>query len=118
MLYVYTQVREHFLPPLLDAILGDYYRNVPQAREPEVLSTVTAIVDKLEVREGEEGGGGGGGRDGESARGGGREAERERESEREPEEMLFIFFLCCSSSPKLLRTSLQLWRHYSNARLK
>ena len=44
------QVREHFLPPLLDAILGDYYRNVPQAREPEVLSTVTAIVDKLEVR--------------------------------------------------------------------
>ena len=47
---VYVQVREHFLPPLLDAILGDYYRNVPQAREPEVLSTVTAIVDKLEVR--------------------------------------------------------------------
>lgn len=45
------QVREHFLPPLLDAILGDYYRNVPQAREPEVLSTVTAIVDKLEVKE-------------------------------------------------------------------
>ena len=43
-------MREHFLPPLLDAILGDYYRNVPQAREPEVLSTVTAIVDKLEVR--------------------------------------------------------------------
>ena len=47
---MYIQVREHFLPPLLDAILGDYYRNVPQAREPEVLSTVTAIVDKLEVR--------------------------------------------------------------------
>lgn len=41
-------VREHFLPPLLDAILGDYRRNVPGAREPEVLSTVTAIVDKLE----------------------------------------------------------------------
>ena len=47
---MHLQVREHFLPPLLDAILGDYYRNVPQAREPEVLSTVTAIVDKLEVR--------------------------------------------------------------------
>ena len=44
------QVREHFLPPLLDAILGDYRRNVPQAREPEVLSTVTAIVEKMEVR--------------------------------------------------------------------
>lgn len=41
-------IREHFLPPLLDAILVDYQRNVPQAREPEVLSTVTAIVDKLE----------------------------------------------------------------------
>ena len=49
MLCTLLQVREHFLPPLLDAILGDYYRNVPQAREPEVLSTVTAIVDKLEV---------------------------------------------------------------------
>ncbi len=44
------QVREHFLPPLLDAILVDYRRNVPEAREPEVLSTVMAIVDKLEVR--------------------------------------------------------------------
>ena len=42
-------VREHFLPPLLDAILGDYRRNVPGAREPEVLSTVTAIVERLEV---------------------------------------------------------------------
>ena len=43
------QVREHFLPPLLDAILIDYKRNVPQAREPEVLSTVSVIVEKLEV---------------------------------------------------------------------
>ena len=42
-------MREHFLPPLLDAILGDYRRNVPEAREPEVLSTVSTIVDKLEV---------------------------------------------------------------------
>ena len=49
-LSVSFQVREHFLPPLLDAILGDYRRNVPQAREPEVLSTVTAIVEKMEVR--------------------------------------------------------------------
>ncbi len=47
---VSLQVREHFLPPLLEAILVDYSQNVPQAREPEVLSTVTAIVDKLEVR--------------------------------------------------------------------
>ena len=44
-------------------ILGDYRRNVPGAREPEVLSTDTAIIDKLEVggggwREGLEVGGG------------------------------------------------------------
>lgn len=54
-MYLYSivlQVREHFLPPLLDAILGDYRRNVPEAREPEVLSTVSAIVDKLEVSHG------------------------------------------------------------------
>ncbi|CAI8039377.1 Exportin-1 [Geodia barretti] len=45
-----VMVREHFLPPLLDAILGDYRRNVPEAREPEVLSTVSTIVDKLEAQ--------------------------------------------------------------------
>jgi exportin-1 len=45
-----TMVRDHFLPPLLLAILADYRGNVPQAREPEVLSTVTAIIDVLEVR--------------------------------------------------------------------
>ena len=42
-------VKEHFLPPLLHTILTDYHCNVPQAREPEVLSCVTTIVDKLEV---------------------------------------------------------------------
>lgn len=41
------QIKEHFLPPLLDAILLDYKRNVPSAREPEVLSTVTSIIDKV-----------------------------------------------------------------------
>jgi len=45
-----TMVKEHFLPPLLHTILTDYHCNVPQAREPEVLSCVTTIVDKLEVR--------------------------------------------------------------------
>ena len=44
-----TMVKEHFLPPLLHTILADYNCNVPQAREPEVLSCVTTIVDKLEV---------------------------------------------------------------------
>ena len=42
-------VKDHFLPPLLHAILADYRNNVPKAREPEVLSTVTTIIDKLEV---------------------------------------------------------------------
>ena len=44
-----AMIKDHFLPPLLHAILTDYRTNVPQAREPEVLSTVTAIIDKLEV---------------------------------------------------------------------
>ena len=43
----WPQVKEHFLPPLLDAILLDYKRNVSLAREPEVLSTVTSIIDKV-----------------------------------------------------------------------
>ena len=43
------QVCESFIPPLLDAVLGDYQRNVPVAREPEVLSTMTTVVNKLEV---------------------------------------------------------------------
>lgn len=42
------QVLENFIPPLLDAVLLDYQRTpVPSAREPEVLSTITAIVNKL-----------------------------------------------------------------------
>lgn len=45
-----TLVKEHFLPPLLHTILADYCCNVPQAREPEVLATVTVIIEKLEVR--------------------------------------------------------------------
>ena len=38
------------MPPLLDAVLLDYQRNFPTAREPEVLSTMATIVNKLEVR--------------------------------------------------------------------
>jgi exportin-1 len=42
-------VLENFIPPLLDAVLLDYQRcTVPSAREPEVLSTMTSIVGKLE----------------------------------------------------------------------
>ena len=43
-------VSENFVPPLLEAVLLDYQRNVPEAREPEVLSTMATIVNKLEVR--------------------------------------------------------------------
>lgn len=41
-------VAENFIPPLLDAVLLDYQRNVPAAREPEVLSTMASIVNRLE----------------------------------------------------------------------
>ncbi|RXN29803.1 exportin-1 isoform X2 [Labeo rohita] len=46
LLYL-LQVGENFVPPLLDAVLIDYQRNVPAAREPEVLSTMATIVNKL-----------------------------------------------------------------------
>lgn len=41
-------VAENFIPPLLDAVLLDYQRNVSAAREPEVLSTMATIVNRLE----------------------------------------------------------------------
>lgn len=45
----YAMVLENFIPPLLDAVLLDYQRtNVPSAREPEVLSAMATIVNKLE----------------------------------------------------------------------
>lgn len=43
-----SMVLENFIPPLLDAVLLDYQRTaVPDAREPEVLSCMAAIVYKL-----------------------------------------------------------------------
>ncbi|CAG4948682.1 unnamed protein product [Colias eurytheme] len=43
-----SMVLENFIPPLLDAVLLDYQRTaVPDAREPEVLSCMGAIVYKL-----------------------------------------------------------------------
>lgn len=45
----HAMVMENFIPPLLDAVLIDYQRTaVPAAREPEVLSTMASIVNKLE----------------------------------------------------------------------
>ena len=43
-------VNESMVPPLLDAILLDYQRNVPNARDAEVLNVVTTIIHKLHVR--------------------------------------------------------------------
>lgn len=43
-----AMVAENFVPPLLEAVLIDYKSNVPAAREPEVLSTIATIVNKLE----------------------------------------------------------------------
>lgn len=41
------KVAESFAPPLLDAILGDYSRNVEQARDAEVLSVTATTISKL-----------------------------------------------------------------------
>lgn len=44
----HTLVMESFIPPLLEAVLVNYNRTkVPAAREPEVLTTMTCIVNKL-----------------------------------------------------------------------
>lgn len=43
-------VNTNFMPPLLDAILGDYNRNVPASRDAEVLNVMATIVVRLGVR--------------------------------------------------------------------
>ncbi|KAM9840764.1 exportin-1-like [Aulostomus maculatus] len=40
-------VANKFVPPLLDAVLLDYKKNVPAARDPEVLCTMATIVNSL-----------------------------------------------------------------------
>jgi exportin-1 len=42
-------VNSTFIPPLLEGILGDYNRNVPPARDAEVLNVVTTIVSRLQA---------------------------------------------------------------------
>lgn len=42
-------VNSSFMPPLLDAILGDYNRNVPTARDAEVLNVMATITSRLGV---------------------------------------------------------------------
>jgi len=41
-------VKENFIPPLMTTVLDDYSKNVPQARESEVLNTMATFVNKLE----------------------------------------------------------------------
>ncbi|KAF6227726.1 hypothetical protein HO173_012056 [Letharia columbiana] len=40
-------VNANMVPPLLDAVLVDYNRNVPDARDAEVLDVMTTIISKL-----------------------------------------------------------------------
>lgn len=42
-------ISANFIPPLMDHVLGDYHRNIPNAREAEVLSLMAAIVRKLKA---------------------------------------------------------------------
>jgi exportin-1 len=42
-------VNQNLIPGLLDAILGDYNRNVPAARDAEVLNVMATIVSRLGV---------------------------------------------------------------------
>lgn len=42
-------VRAEMVPQLLDSVLVDYNRNVPGARDAEVLKAMTAMITKLSV---------------------------------------------------------------------
>jgi len=42
-----TQVSQHLIPPLLEAVLVDYSKNVEQARDAEVLSVMATIITRL-----------------------------------------------------------------------
>jgi len=40
---------KQFVPPMMDPVLGDYARNVPDARESEVLSLFATIINKYKA---------------------------------------------------------------------
>lgn len=40
---------QNFIPPLLEAVLGDYNRNVPHARDAEVLNVMATITTRLQA---------------------------------------------------------------------
>ncbi|MDP2437028.1 MAG: hypothetical protein Q8P67_14875, partial [archaeon] len=41
-------ISSKFVPPILEAVLGDYHRSHPDARDAEVLSLFAAIINKLQ----------------------------------------------------------------------
>ncbi|KAG2700889.1 hypothetical protein I3760_06G018800 [Carya illinoinensis] len=43
------QIGKQFVPPMMDPVLGDYARNLPDARESEVLSLFATIINKYKV---------------------------------------------------------------------
>lgn len=44
-----AQIGKQFVPPMMDPVLGDYARNLPDARESEVLSLFATIINKYVV---------------------------------------------------------------------
>lgn len=44
------QIGKQFVPPMMDPVLGDYARNLPDARESEVLSLFATIINKFVIR--------------------------------------------------------------------
>ncbi|KAA8533484.1 hypothetical protein F0562_031082 [Nyssa sinensis] len=43
------QIGKQFVPPMMDPVLGDYARNLPDARESEVLSLFATIINKYKA---------------------------------------------------------------------
>lgn len=43
-------VAQRYVPEMMDPLLGDYSRNVPDARDAEVLSLFAAVINKLKSR--------------------------------------------------------------------
>lgn len=42
-------IGKQFVPPMMDPVLGDYARNLPDARESEVLSLFATIINKYYI---------------------------------------------------------------------
>jgi exportin-1 len=40
-------IGKNFMPPLLEGVLGDYKSSIPAARDPEVLSLLASIINRL-----------------------------------------------------------------------